>query len=169
MADDVAVVFAATAAVAVVSVTLVLLLLLMLLLLLFLLLLLLLCCLIHFFPWYYQPGNLWYEDSKHKQAFMFIHSPPTFRKYFTRSMLIISSQFLLNISKERFEETFPSTRYALDPLIFYTPIMTILILYKTQRYFYITLSAYREHLCILCGSQYKHRLFPSAALTDWLP
>ena len=28
-------------------------------------------------------------------------------------------------------------------------------------------SAHTECLCVLCGSEYKQRLFPYAALTDW--
>ena len=80
------------------------------------------CCwffsLIQFFPWHYHQGNLWYDDSMHTEACMLshTHSPPIFRICFTRSMLMLSSPFLLNISNERFEETFPSKMHALDRL-----------------------------------------------------
>ena len=33
--------------------------------------------------------------------------------------------------------------------------------------FTILRSAHTVHLCVLCGSQNKQRLFPYTALTDW--
>jgi len=38
----------------------------------------------------------------------------------------------------------------------------------TARYVYVLRSAHTVHLCILCGSENKQRLFPCTAFTDWL-
>jgi len=49
-------------------------------------------------------------------------------------------------------------------LTFYSPVVTIC---TTSLTFTILHSAHTVHLCVLCGSENKQRLFPYTALTDW--
>ena len=57
--------------------------------------------------------------------------------------------------------------YSINWLVFITETECVYFAVRTGSLHLILRSAHTVYLCVLCGSENKHRLFPYTALTDW--
>ena len=65
------------------------------------------------------------------------------------------------------EQTATISLYSINWLVFITERECVYCAVRTGYLYIILRSAHTVHLCVLCGSQNKQRLFPYTALTDW--
>jgi hypothetical protein len=57
--------------------------------------------------------------------------------------------------------------YSINWLAFITETECVYCAVRTGSLYIILRSAHTVYLCVLCGSEYKQRLFPYTLLTDW--
>ena len=65
------------------------------------------------------------------------------------------------------EQTAIISLYSINWLVFITETQCVYCAIRTGSLYIILRSAHTVHLCVLCGSENKQRLFPYTALTDW--
>jgi len=65
------------------------------------------------------------------------------------------------------EQTAIISLYSINLLVCITETECVYCAVRTGSLYIILRSAQTLHLCVLCGSENKQRLFPYTALTDW--